>query len=52
MLPASAALMLMDHPVWPVLALIGSGVFAYFSLLFMLSRVYLTRWSGAGSSRD
>jgi hypothetical protein len=42
-LPASAFLMLLDHPLWPHLALIGSGVFIYFSALIMLSRVYLKR---------
>jgi hypothetical protein len=43
MLPASAILMLVDHPIWPYLALIGSGVFIYFSAVIVLSRVYLKR---------
>ena len=43
MLPLSALLMLVGHPVWPYLALIGSGVYVYFSAVTMLSRVYLKR---------
>jgi hypothetical protein len=42
-LPASALLMLLHHPFWPLLALIGSGVFIYFSALIILSRIYLKR---------
>lgn len=42
-LPASALLMLLNHPAWPYLALLGAGVFIYFSALFILSRVYLKR---------
>jgi hypothetical protein len=42
-LPASALLMLFDHLLWPYLALIGAGVFMYFSALLILSRVYLKR---------
>ena len=42
-LPASALLMLLHHPIWPQLALIGSGVFIYFSAVIILSRVYLKR---------
>jgi hypothetical protein len=42
-LPASAVLLLLHHPFWPSLALIGAGVFMYFSALIMLSRVYLKR---------
>lgn len=43
MLPASGFLMLVDHAAWPYLALIGSGVYIYFSLVTMLSRVCLKR---------
>ena len=43
MLPAAALLMLLDHPLWPYLALIGSGVFLYFSILIVLSRVFLKK---------
>jgi hypothetical protein len=54
-LPASALLMILHHPFRPHLALIGSGVFIYFSALIgsgvfiyfsaliILSRVYLKR---------
>lgn len=42
-LPAGAALMLAGHPAWPTLALFGSGVFLYFSLVTALSRIYLKR---------
>jgi hypothetical protein len=42
-LPASALLMLLQHPSWPYLALIGSGIFIYFSAVIVLSRVYLKR---------
>ena len=43
MLPASAVLALLRHPMWPYLALLGSGVFIYFSALIILSRIYLKR---------
>ena len=43
MLPAAALLMLLDHPLWPYLALIGSSVFLYFSILTVLSRVFLKK---------
>ncbi|KPK56393.1 MAG: hypothetical protein AMS21_12760 [Gemmatimonas sp. SG8_38_2] len=42
-LPAAALLMIVDHPIWPYLAMIGSGIFIYFSALIMVSRVYLKR---------
>lgn len=42
-LPTGALLMLLDHPLWPYLALIGSGIFLYFSLLIMFSRLFLKR---------
>jgi hypothetical protein len=40
-LPLAAALMLVGHPAWPVLALLGSGIFLYFSSVIVLSRVFL-----------
>ncbi|KPJ87544.1 MAG: hypothetical protein AMS18_14485 [Gemmatimonas sp. SG8_17] len=43
MLPASAVLLLLRHPIWPYLSLVGSGVFIYFSVLIILSRIYLKR---------
>jgi hypothetical protein len=42
-LPASALLMILDHPLWPYLGLFGGGVFLYFSGLITLSRVVLKR---------
>ena len=42
-LPAAALLMTLEHPLWPYLALFGGGVFAYFSGLISLSRLYLGR---------
>lgn len=43
MLPASGLLMLVGHSAWPFLALVGSGVYLYFSLVTMLTRVCLKR---------
>lgn len=40
-LPASALLMLLDHRVWPYLALFGAGVTLYFAGLVSFSRVFL-----------
>ena len=40
-LPASALLMLLDHPSWPFLAIFGGGVFLYFSGLISFSRIYM-----------
>ena len=42
-LPASALLMIVGHPIWPQLALFGSGVFLYFSALITFSRFFLAR---------
>ncbi|MEM9150108.1 MAG: hypothetical protein AAGB19_06595 [Cyanobacteria bacterium P01_F01_bin.3] len=42
-LPLSALLMILDVSVWPILALIGSGIYLYFSCLIMLNRVFLKR---------
>ena len=42
-LPLSALLMILDVRYWPVLALIGSGIYAYLSGVFMLNRVYLKK---------
>jgi hypothetical protein len=43
MLPLSALLMIVGHPAWPYLALIGAGVFIYFSAVIILNRIYLKR---------
>ena len=40
-LPASALLMLIDHPLWPFLAIFGGAVFLYFSGLISFSRIYI-----------
>ena len=40
-LPASALLLILNHPLWPYLAFFGGGVFLYFALLITLSRVFL-----------
>lgn len=42
-LPAAALLMILEHPAWPYLALVGGGVFLYFSGLIMLTRVFLKK---------
>jgi len=42
-LPVSALLMFIGHRIWPYLALIGSGIFIYFSAVIILNRVYLKR---------
>jgi len=42
-LPLAGVLMLLRHPVWPYLALVGGGVYLYLSLLIILSRVFLKR---------
>ena len=37
-LPASAVMMLLGHPLWPAAAGLGAGVYVYFSSVFMLRR--------------
>lgn len=43
MLPASALMMLLGYAHWPILALIGGGVYLYFPGVFMITRVVLKR---------
>ncbi|MDJ0909383.1 MAG: hypothetical protein QNI99_09315 [Woeseiaceae bacterium] len=43
MLPASALMMLLDIEHWPILALIGGGVYLYFPSVFSITRVVLKR---------
>ena len=50
-LPLSALLMIFDVPYWPVLALIGSGIYLNFSGVFMLHRVYLKKHGKKVGSR-
>jgi hypothetical protein len=42
-LPAAALLMILEHPFWPYLGLVGGGVFLYFSGLIVLTRVFLKK---------
>ena len=41
--PLSGLLMILDHKAWPFFALIGSGIYIYFALLTIFSRVYLKK---------
>ena len=41
MLPASALMMLLDAPHWPILALVGAGIYLYFPIVFSVTRVVL-----------
>jgi len=50
--PLSALLMLLDHPFWPYLGLIGSGMFLYIAGLIPLSRVFLKREGKQVGSRS
>ena len=43
MLPASALMMLLDTQHWPILALIGGGVYLYFPSVFSITRIVLKR---------
>lgn len=42
-LPASALMMLLDYSNWPILALVGGGVYLYFPGVFSITRVVLKR---------
>ena len=43
MLPASALLMLLGNEYWPLLALVGGGVYLYFPGVFSITRIVLKR---------
>ncbi len=43
LLPASALMMLLDFSYWPILALIGGGVYLYFPGVFSITRIVLKR---------
>jgi hypothetical protein len=43
MLPASALMMLLDYALWPILALVGGGVYLYFPSVFSITRIVLKR---------
>ncbi len=42
-LPLSGFLMIVDHIAWPYFALVGSGIYIYFALLTIFSRVFLKK---------
>ena len=42
-LPLSALLMIRDVSAWPILALIGGGIYLYFPGLILLNRVFLKK---------
>ena len=53
MLPLSGLLMILEHKAWPFLALIGSGIYIYFALLTIFTRVFLKkRGKEIGSPSD
>lgn len=43
MLPASALMMLLEYELWPLLALVGGGVYLYFPSVFSITRIVLKR---------
>ncbi len=43
MLPASALMMLLEFELWPILALVGGGVYLYFPSVFSITRIVLKR---------
>ena len=43
MLPASALMMLLGWDHWPILALVGGGVYLYFPSVFIITRIVLKR---------
>ena len=42
-LPASALMMLLGQELWPILALIGGGVYLYFPGVFSITRIVLKK---------
>ncbi len=43
MLPAAALMMLLGDKRWPILALVGGGVYLYFPGVFIITRIVLKR---------
>ena len=43
MLPVSALMMLIGYESWPILALVGGGVYLYFPGVFSITRIVLKR---------
>ena len=41
LLPAAGLLMILNNPLWPILALIGGGVYLYFPGVFIITRIVL-----------
>ncbi len=41
--PLSGLLMIFDHKAWPFMALVGSGIYIYFALLTIFTRVFLKK---------
>jgi hypothetical protein len=39
--PVSGLLMILDYSLWPILALLGGGIYIYFSGVIILHRVFL-----------
>ena len=51
--PLSGLLMILDHPTWPYLALVGSGIYLYFACFTIFCRYFLQRHGKkAGSPKD
>ncbi len=51
--PLAGLLMILDHPAWPFLALVGSGVYLYFACLTIFCRYFLQQaGKKAGSEKD
>ena len=43
MLPAAALMMLLGNKHWPILALVGGGIYLYFPGVFIITRIVLKR---------
>ena len=43
LLPASAMMMLLDYKHWPIVALVGAGVYLYFPGVFCITRILFRR---------
>ncbi|MDJ0805974.1 MAG: hypothetical protein QNJ78_03995 [Gammaproteobacteria bacterium] len=41
--PLSGLLMILGHKAWPFIALVGSGIYIYFALLTIFTRVFLKK---------
>ena len=41
--PLSGLLMIIDHRFWPFFALVGSGIYLYFALLTIFTRLFLKK---------